>query len=68
MSQIHQERMWYLSKYYGRGGWHSPMMTHTKKWQTCFDRLLKDGCLEKDPEYDVYRITDRGREALKGAG
>ena len=38
----------------------------TKKGLADIERLIKDGCLERDPDHpELLRITDAGRAALK---
>lgn len=65
MSKAQDERLYYLQRFYGRGGWHAPRNVDVaKKYQTMLDHLLKNGLLEKDLDYDLYRITDRGVSAI----
>lgn len=68
MSKALEERLYYLNRYYGRGGWHSAarMTDAGKKYQAMHERLLKNGFLEKDADYDLYRITSAGIAAIEG--
>lgn len=67
MSKTQHERMWYLNRFYGRGGWMQPRMTEIKKWRSHFEKLRRDGFLEQDEDHDLYRITDAGLNALAEA-
>ncbi len=67
MNKTHHERMWYLSRFYGRGGWNAPRMVEIKKWRAHFLKLQRDGFLEQDGEHDLYRITEAGLVALADA-
>jgi hypothetical protein len=64
MSKAFEERMWYLEKYYGKGGWQRAHLAEAKKYQAMVMKLVKDGFLEQDESYDLFRITDFGLEAL----
>jgi hypothetical protein len=60
MSKTSDERDWYLAEGYGQGGWHRRFMDSFKKWRAHHAKLLKDGYLEKDEKYDMFRITEKG--------
>lgn len=64
---LSRERMFCLKQFSdfgwscGRGDWDG-----VAKWQKHIQMLVKRGFLEAD-EYGLFRITDAGREALKGS-
>lgn len=64
MSKASEERLWYLKRYYSRGGWHQARDVTVAKYRAFHNRLLKDGFLEQDVDNDLYRITESGLNAI----
>lgn len=64
MNKAREERLWYLRKYYARGGWHIAHLAGVKKWDDHLGKLIKDGEIEEDIANNLYRITDKGIAAV----
>ena len=64
VGKTQRERLWLLLVF-ERGGWHNPpVLQSAKKWQAHLAKLLKEGLLEKDPEYKMYRLTEAGAKVI----
>lgn len=69
MSKAEAERLWYLKRSFGQGGWCNHRLKGVKKWDAVVDKLVRQGFLEDDPYYEdrrMMRITDAGINAIKG--
>lgn len=66
MGRLTDYRAWVL-RHWERGGWQQVVdRLTTKKGLADIERLIKDGCLERDPDYpELLRIAPAGRAALK---
>lgn len=64
MNEAQRYRLWVL-RHWRSGGW-SPVQNRlrTKKGATAIAKLIKDGLLERDPEYAMCRLTEAGHRAV----
>lgn len=65
MTKAHAERVWLLRRWWRDDGWSTyPGENGIKKWDAHVVHMERAGWLERDPEIDMWRITDAGRAVL----